>query len=59
MSFVNESGWTRESIGRGAEAVGYVSTVHGMFPHGAVHLIHHFTVNCNADLASKIKEVLF
>lgn len=51
LEFVPTHGWTRVSIGKGAESVNYPGVIHGMFSNGGVELVHYFYTNCNEKLA--------
>lgn len=56
LEFVNVSGWTRQSIVKGAEKAGYPSTIHGMFANGGIELINYFYLKCNKELVEKMRE---
>ncbi|XP_074096624.1 glomulin-like [Cotesia typhae] len=55
LPFVNEFGWSRQTISAGAEAIGYPGVAHGMFPKGGIELIQYFYANCNAELNKILK----
>ncbi|XP_044584032.1 glomulin-like [Cotesia glomerata] len=55
LPFVNEFGWSRQTISAGAEALGYPGVAHGMFPKGGIELIQYFYANCNAELNKILK----
>lgn len=56
LAFVEGSGWTRQSIVKGAEQAGYPSTVHGMFPKGGIELINYFYLKGNKELIAEMRE---
>lgn len=58
LQFVKTHGWSIESISRGAESINYPGVAHGMFPNGAIELIHHFYAKCNRDLIEQLKKEL-
>lgn len=55
LEFVPAHGWTRVSIGKGAESVNYPGVIHGMFANGGVELVHYFYTDCNEKLAEILK----
>lgn len=56
LAFVNSTGWTRQTIVKGAEQAGYPGTVHGMFPSGGIELINYWYLKCNNELIEQMKE---
>ena len=56
LPFVIEHGWSRDSIVKGAESIGYPGVVHGMFPNGAIELINHFYMQSNQQLIRQLKD---
>lgn len=56
LAFVDSSGWTRQSIVKGAETAGYPGTVHGMFPRGGIELINYFYLKGNKELIEEMRE---
>lgn len=58
LKYVPEKGWSHESIAHGAESMNYAGVVHGMFPNGAVELIHHFYAKCNRELIEQLEREL-
>lgn len=42
LNYVSSLGWSQEAIARGAESIKYPGIAHGMFPNGAIELIHYF-----------------
>jgi len=56
LAFVDSSGWTRQSIVKGAEQAGYPGTVHGMFPKGGIELINYFYLKGNKELIEEMRE---
>lgn len=57
LEFVPTNGWSVEALHAGAEAVGYPSIAHGLFPNGGADLVHYFNVKCNQNLVAQIKTV--
>lgn len=39
----------------GAESIGYVGVVHGLFPNGGADLVHHFSSTCNSRLRKSLR----
>lgn len=58
LPFVSNYGWSRETISKGAESVGYPGIVHGMFPNGGIELVHYFYARCNQQLIEQMKTEL-
>lgn len=56
LAFVETSGWTRQSIVKGAEQAGYPGTIHGMFPNGGIELVNYFYLKGNEELIREIHE---
>ena len=56
LGFVESSGWTRQSIVKGAEQAGYPGTVHGMFPKGGIELINYFYLKGNKEMVEEMRE---
>ncbi|RXG50743.1 Ubiquinone biosynthesis protein COQ9, mitochondrial [Armadillidium vulgare] len=56
LPFVHTSGWSSESLSRGAESLGYSNMLHGMFPNGGVELVNHVFKKCNDKLENEVKE---
>lgn len=57
LEFVTKSGWSVDSLARGAEAAGYPGVSHGLFPNGGGDLVHYFNVTCNEKLVEEMKTV--
>lgn len=55
LAFVESSGWTRQSIAKGAEQAGYPGTVHGMFSRGGIELINYYYLKSNRQLAEEMR----
>lgn len=55
LEFVPVHGWTRVSIGKGAEKINYPGVTHGMFASGGVELVHHFYTSSNEKLIEILK----
>lgn len=55
LEYVPQHGWTRVSIGKGAERVNYPGVAHGMFSNGGVELVHFFYTDCNEKLVDILK----
>lgn len=55
LAFVDSTGWTRQTIVKGAEQAGYPGTVHGMFPRGGIELINYWYLKCNNELIEQMK----
>lgn len=55
LPFVTEHGWSRQTISKGAQAIGYPGIVHGMFPSGGIELVHYFYSRCNQQLIEQMK----
>lgn len=55
LKFVPTMGWSKDAIAQGAESINYPGVVHGMFPNGAVELIHHFYSKCNRELIEQLQ----
>lgn len=55
LPFVTNYGWSRQTISKGAQAIGYPGIVHGMFPHGGIELVHYFYSRCNQRLIEELK----
>lgn len=58
LPFVTDSGWSRQTISKGAQSIGYPGIVHGMFPHGGIELVHYFYSRCNRELIEQLKSEL-
>lgn len=58
LPFVSNFGWSRETISKGAESIGYPGIVHGMFPNGGIELVHYFYSRCNQQLIEQMKSDL-
>lgn len=58
LPFVSNYGWSRETISKGAQSIGYATIVHGMFPNGGVELVHYFYSRCNKQLIEQLKSEL-
>lgn len=56
MVHVPKSGWSLESISRGAADIGYPGTIHGLFERREAHLVEHFQQECNKQLVEFMKE---
>lgn len=56
LQFVATNGWTRETIAKGAEHIGYPGVVHGMFPNGGIELIQYFYLSSNQKLIHQLSE---
>lgn len=58
LPFVSSYGWTRKTLERGAESIGYgsVGIAHGIFEEGGIELIRHFNNKCNNELVEILKE---
>lgn len=59
LEFVPKSGWSVESLSAGAEAAGYPSISHGLFPNGGGDLVHYFNIKCNQELVKYMQTVSF
>lgn len=59
LQFVPKSGWSVDSLSAGAEAAGYPSISHGLFPNGGGDLVHYFNVKCNQELVKHMQSVSF
>lgn len=57
LDFISIEGWTEDALSSGAQSLGYAPSTHTLFPHEAAHLVHFFTMSCNAELADKMKQV--
>ncbi|XP_031619302.1 ubiquinone biosynthesis protein COQ9, mitochondrial [Contarinia nasturtii] len=55
LKFVATNGWSHEAIAHGAESINYPGIAHGMFPNGAIELIHHFYAKCNRELIEQLQ----
>lgn len=55
LKYVSTLGWTQEAIAQGAESLNYAGVAHGMFPNGAIELIHHFYSKCNRELIGELQ----
>lgn len=55
LAFVDSTGWTRQTIVKGAEQAGYPGTVHGMFTRGGIELINYWYLKCNNELIEQMK----
>ncbi|XP_055301489.1 ubiquinone biosynthesis protein COQ9, mitochondrial [Sitodiplosis mosellana] len=55
LKFVPTKGWSQEAIANGAESINYPGVAHGMFPNGAIELIHHFYAKCNRELITQLE----
>lgn len=58
LRFVPIHGWSIDAIVQGAESINYPGVAHGMFPNGAIELIHHFYAKCNRDLIEQLQHEL-
>ncbi|PSN31729.1 Ubiquinone biosynthesis protein COQ9, partial [Blattella germanica] len=56
LPFVNEYGWTKNAISKGAQTVGFPGTAHGLFPRGGAELVQYFYVTCNQELVAMMKK---
>lgn len=56
LPFVPSLGWTRQTIVKGAEAAGYPSTIHGMFPKGGIDLVNFYYLKGNRELVEEMRE---
>lgn len=56
LAFVGSNGWTRQSIVKGAEQVGYPGTVQGMFARGGIELINYYYLKSNKALVEQMRE---
>lgn len=50
-------GWSKDTICKGAEVVGYPGVIHGMFTRGGGDLIHYFQSSSNFKLVEILKKV--
>lgn len=50
LNYVNEHGWSRRSLGLGAEDLGYSQVVEGIFARGGADLVLHFVRMNNKEL---------
>lgn len=57
LTFVPELGWSKESIAKGAEKVGYPGIIHGMFSRGGADLVHYYQNSSNIKLVEFLKKV--
>lgn len=55
LKFVPTKGWSQEAIANGAESINYPGVAHGLFPNGAIELIHHFYAKCNRQLIEQLE----
>lgn len=58
LKFVSTKGWSQEAIASGAESINYPGVAHGMFPNGAIELIHYFYSKCNRELIAQLEREL-
>lgn len=58
LQFVSTKGWSLDAIALGAESMNYPGVAHGMFPNGAIELIHHFYAKCNRELIERLQREL-
>lgn len=58
LPFVSNYGWSRQTISKGAQSIGYPGIVHGMFPNGGIELVYHFYSRCNQQLIEQLKSEL-
>lgn len=65
LPFVSEFGWTKTSIIKGAEELGWTGVAHGICPRGPIELVEHFIELSTAQLVRELelqddfKELLF
>lgn len=55
LKFVPTKGWSQEAIANGAESINYPGVAHGIFPNGAIELIHYFYAKCNRELIEQLE----
>lgn len=55
LPFVPEHGWSKESISKGAQSIGYPGIIHGMFTKGGGDLIHYLQTSSNSKLVEFLK----
>lgn len=58
LKFVSSHGWSHEAISHGAESIDYPGVAHGMFPNGAIELIHYFYSKSNRKLIEQLQQEL-
>ncbi|KAJ6641395.1 Ubiquinone biosynthesis protein COQ9, mitochondrial [Pseudolycoriella hygida] len=58
LPFVPNHGWSRQTISKGAQSIGYPGIVHGMFPNGGIELVHYYYSQCNRQLIEQLKNEL-
>ena len=56
LSYVPELGWSRKAITQGAQAAGYPSLTHGLFPRAGADLVFYFYRTANTELARQLEE---
>ncbi|RKO93180.1 COQ9-domain-containing protein [Blyttiomyces helicus] len=57
LAYVPTHGWTVEALGQGAEALGYPSITHGIFPRGGIELVEHFIQRSKAQMRREMYEM--
>ncbi|GLH15726.1 Ubiquinone biosynthesis protein COQ9, mitochondrial [Gryllus bimaculatus] len=55
LPFVQQHGWSRDALSRGAEAAGFPGVAHGLFPGGGADLVRFFYTACNERLAEQLR----
>lgn len=58
LDFVNEHGWSKLALSKGAEMVGVASTAQGMFERGGAELIDYFNNKCNQQLIQFMEKLI-
>ncbi|CAI2166993.1 12309_t:CDS:2 [Funneliformis geosporum] len=54
LPFVNQYGWTIDTLAQGAKASGYPYVSHGLFPRGGAELIDYFLDDCRRKMTHEI-----
>ncbi|RZC38976.1 COQ9 and/or Kinetochor Ybp2 domain containing protein [Asbolus verrucosus] len=57
LPFVVELGWSKQTLGAGARAVGYPEVTHGLFPKGGADLVLYFQRTSNLKLVEILREL--
>ncbi|CAH1758156.1 9687_t:CDS:2 [Entrophospora sp. SA101] len=56
LSYINQYGWTINTLSQGAKSLGYSSVAHGLFPRGGVELIDFFLEDSRQKMICEIKD---
>jgi ubiquinone biosynthesis protein COQ9 len=54
LPFVNQYGWTIDTLSQGAKTLGYPYVSHGLFPKGGAELIDYFLEDCRRKMTREI-----